>query len=125
MRLIRLTAALLLLVLSAGCGKEPGQGEADQDDPVAQGRKLFMANGCNLCHGPEGRGDGPVARSLSPKPRDFADLSAYKRGPGLEQLEETIQKGLHTGQGIMPAFPNIPSEDRRRLALFIQSLQPK
>ena len=124
MHLIRLTVGLLLLGLGAGCGEET-QGDATQDNPVAQGRKLFMANGCNLCHGPEGRGDGPVARSLNPKPRNFADLSAYKRGPGLEQIEETIQHGLNTGQGIMPAFPNIASEDRHRLALFIQSLQTK
>ncbi|MSR82986.1 MAG: cytochrome c [Candidatus Latescibacteria bacterium] len=124
MRLIRLIAGLLLLGLSAGCGND-NQGETDQDSPVAQGRKLFMANGCNVCHGPEGQGDGPVARSLNPKPRDFAELSAYKRGPGLEQLEETIEKGLTTGQGIMPAFPNIAPEDRHRVALFIQSLQSK
>ena len=123
MHWIRLTAVLLLSLI-AGCGKDK-QGDADQDNPVAQGRKVFMANGCNVCHGPEGRGDGPVARSLSPKPRNFSDLAAYKRGPGLEQIEETIEKGLNLGQGIMPAFPNISPEDRHHLALFIQSLQTK
>lgn len=125
MHWIRLTAGLVLLGLSAGCGKE-GQGDADQENSVAQGRKIFMDNGCNVCHGPEGRGDGPVARNLSPKPRNFSDLAAYKRGPGLAQIEETIEKGLNTGQGItMPAFPIAP-EDRHHLALFIiRSLQPK
>ena len=78
-----------------------------------------------MCHGNDGRGDGPVARNLSPKPRDFADLAGYKRGPGLTEIEETIEKGLNTGQGIMPAFPNVKPEDRRRLALFVQSLQPQ
>ena len=66
-----------------------------------------------------------MARNLSPKPRDFADLAGYKRGPGLTEIEETIEKGLNTGQGIMPAFPNVKPEDRRRLALFVQSLQPQ
>lgn len=122
MGLIPLCAGLLPFALVLGCGKGSEQGEAD---PVAQGRKLYIANGCNVCHGDQGRGDGPVARNLSPKPRDFADLPGYKRGPGLVQIEETIEKGLHTGQGIMPAFPNINPEDRRRLALFVQSLQPK
>jgi high-affinity iron transporter len=86
---------------------------------------LYLANGCNVCHGDQGRGDGPVARNLSPKPRDFADLSAYRRGPELAQIEETIEQGLHTGQGVMPAFPHINPEDRRRLALFVQSLQSR
>lgn len=122
MGLIRLCPGLLLLALAFGCGKGAEQDEAD---PVAQGRKLFIANGCNVCHGNEGRGDGPVALNLKPRPRDFADLPGYKRGPGLAEIEETIEKGLNTGQGIMPAFPNINAEDRRRVALFVQSLQPR
>lgn len=32
---------------------------------------------CSPCHGEEGKGDGPLARSLLPKPRDFS-RGAYK-----------------------------------------------
>ncbi len=32
---------------------------------------------CSACHGEEGKGDGPVARSMLPKPRDFT-RGAYK-----------------------------------------------
>ncbi len=125
MGLTRLCQGFLLIVLALGCSDGVEQGEAGQEDPVVQGRKLFITTGCNVCHGNEGRGDGPVARNLKPKPRDFADLAGYKRGPGLTQIEETIEKGLNSSGGIMPAFPNLKPEDRRLLALFVQSLQPK
>lgn len=115
---------LLCLAWWAGCG-QPGDADlpAGREGEIAQGRQLFIANGCYLCHGEEGHGDGQLARTLTPRPRDFRELSAYKRGPELEQLEETIQKGLGTGQGIMPAYPHLSAEERRRLALFIQSIQ--
>lgn len=32
---------------------------------------------CSACHGEEGHGDGPLARSMLPKPRDFT-RGAYK-----------------------------------------------
>lgn len=112
-------AALLLAGATVGCGGDAGP----EADPIARGRAVYIANGCNVCHGNEGHGDGPVARSLSPKPRNFADRAAYKRGPGLGEIEQTISEGLSVGQGVMPAFPNIGEADRRDLALFIQSLQ--
>jgi copper transport protein len=37
---------------------------------VAAGKKLFQDN-CVTCHGPDGRGDGPAAANLNPKPSDF------------------------------------------------------
>lgn len=40
-------------------------------ESVAIGQELFTEN-CVPCHGPEGRGDGPTAQSLSPPPADFA-----------------------------------------------------
>ena len=40
-------------------------------ESIAIGQELFTEN-CVPCHGPEGRGDGPTAQSLSPPPADFA-----------------------------------------------------
>jgi mono/diheme cytochrome c family protein len=37
---------------------------------VARGRELFQQN-CIVCHGAEGRGDGPQAAQLDPAPSDF------------------------------------------------------
>jgi mono/diheme cytochrome c family protein len=40
-------------------------------DNLAKGKDLFSAN-CSPCHGADGRGNGPAAASLNPKPADFA-----------------------------------------------------
>ena len=55
---------------------------------------------CSACHGEEGKGDGPVARSMLPKPRDFT-RGAYKFRttpsgslPTDEDMYRTISYGI-------------------------------
>jgi len=40
---------------------------------IPGGAQAFAAN-CQSCHGPQGHGDGPVAESLSPRPKNLAAL---------------------------------------------------
>jgi hypothetical protein len=35
------------------------------------GKRVF-AQRCAVCHGPDGKGNGPAAPSMSPRPRDFS-----------------------------------------------------
>ncbi|WP_447976915.1 c-type cytochrome [Candidatus Nitrospira bockiana] len=45
---------------------------AASPDILAQGKALYEGKGtCVNCHGREGRGDGPLASSLDPVPRNF------------------------------------------------------
>lgn len=44
----------------------------DSPDVIENGKALYRGKGtCVNCHGPEGGGDGPVAASLNPSPRNF------------------------------------------------------
>jgi len=40
---------------------------------ASQGEKAFQTN-CQMCHGPQGHGDGPAGQSLDPKPKNLAML---------------------------------------------------
>ena len=42
-------------------------------EAAGEGAKVFKSN-CEMCHGPQGHGDGPAGQSLDPKPRDLAML---------------------------------------------------
>lgn len=53
--------------------------------------EIFKAN-CANCHGPEGRGDGPVAASMNPKPRDYSD-AAWQASVTDDELKRIILKG--------------------------------
>ena len=73
-------------------------------DPVAHGKQIYMAR-CALCHGPEGKGDGPAAAGLNPKPRNHTD-GTYMRSRTDDQLLEVI----HNGKGGMPAWKGVLTE---------------
>jgi mono/diheme cytochrome c family protein len=81
--LSRVLLALLLLI-SFACSKAPS-------GDVAAGKAKFDQN-CALCHGPEGKGDGPGSQGLNPKPRNFHD-AAYMNTRTDEQLHKVIKDG--------------------------------
>src|SRR5438477_4870458 len=64
---------------------------------VAAGEKIYKLR-CTPCHGPQGKGDGPLGKSLNPKPRDHTN-AAYMHSRTDAQLIEVITNG----KGAMPA----------------------
>lgn len=50
------------------------------DESIANGKMLFEQN-CVVCHGAEGRGDGPQAEGLDPKPADLRQHLPYHTDP--------------------------------------------
>lgn len=77
---------------------------------LADGRTLFAAN-CAACHGPQGRGDGPMATSLTPPPRDLA--FATSRPPlGDDFFYWSIAEGGAQFGSAMPAFKGTLKPDQ-------------
>jgi copper resistance protein D len=62
------------------------------DDPatIAFGRALYQAN-CAICHGAQGRGDGPAALTLNPRPFDL-QVHVPQHAPG--ELFYWISNGI-------------------------------
>ena len=73
-------------------------------DEMALGTKVYQER-CVLCHGPEGKGNGPGAAGLDPKPRNHTD-GAYMNARTDDQLIEVIRNG----KGNMPAWGSILSD---------------
>ena len=119
MRLGFIIAATLAIV---GCGDSEETERSAREEAVVRGKALYERYGCAVCHGAEGRGDGPVARSMKPPPRDFRDATAFENGRSLGAISETIRVGvMNKGVG-MPGYPHIPEEERRAIGAYVASL---
>lgn len=87
---------------------------------VASGQALY-AQYCVPCHGPNGKGDGPVGLTLSPRP---ADLTVHT-APGVHpdgQLYDWITNGFLSNP-VMPKFrESLSDEERWHLVNYIRTL---
>ncbi len=87
------------------------------------GRQLYLDYGCALCHGLEGRGDGPNARSFDPRPADFHGPKAFRHGADHDSLRRSIRNGIKEDKSIMPAFEDIPADEMDEIINYLQSLR--
>ena len=99
---------------------------ADVPPDTPTGTRVF-AQRCAVCHGPDGRGNGPAAPSLIPRPRDFTrGQFKYKstpvgQPPSDADLIRTISTGLRASA--MPYWQDILSaEEIREVAAHVKRL---
>jgi cytochrome c553 len=66
---------------------------------------------CVACHGPEGRGDGPAASNLNPKPRDFHNRKWQKSIDDATIARAIVYGGSSVGvSGQMASNPDLEDE---------------
>lgn len=53
--------------------------------------KVVYEKSCVLCHGPQGRGDGPVGKTVTPPAADFTSAASKKKTDA--ELLATIENG--------------------------------
>ena len=129
-------AAAGLLIAAVACSsKSSGVGSSDASPTAASakataavtpatlehGRGLYKVN-CVACHGESGRGDGPGAGALKPKPRDHTDR-AYMSTLTDAEIGKVIQMGgAIKGKPLMPSNPQIKGADLDALVAYVRSL---
>ena len=91
-------------------------------DPITNGKQIFTQI-CTPCHGPEGKGDGPAAVALEPKPRNLTD-PGYMTSLDDRYLFELISRGgVAVGKSAnMPAQPTLSAQDIRNVATYVKTL---
>jgi len=97
------------------------------DAAITDGKVLYGKLSCAMCHGPEGRGDGPSAYSLTDDSgqhipaRDFSKPSGFKSGYATKEIVRTFLTGLNGTP--MPSFNGlIAKDDAWKLAYYVETL---
>jgi len=118
--------AVLLFAVGVAAAQEWKAPETAKSmkNPVAKSAGLKDAQtayerNCALCHGPTGRGDGPAATALNPKPRNFADRTIQSQSDG-----ELYWK-ITEGRGVMPGWRTLPDKARWGLVHYVRWLGDK
>jgi cytochrome c553 len=78
--------------------------------PDAKVRQIF-ATRCASCHGPSGKGDGPIAPSLTPHPRDYSE-AAWQKATTDDAIAAVISRGGAAVQKspMMPPSPDLAAD---------------
>ncbi len=120
--------AIMLVAMAAGaCSKsEPGS-DAKPAAISAEAREVYKTT-CVPCHGESGKGDGPGAVALDPKPRNYTDAK-WQDSITDEQLRKTIiYGGAAVGKSaIMPSQPQLEGKPEvlNGLVAIIRSFKGK
>jgi mono/diheme cytochrome c family protein len=95
---------------------------------IQHGHDLFQKLECWKCHGPEGRGDGPSASTLTDsndqpiRPYNFAEGSRFKCGATNQDIYRIFITGVDGTP--MPSFADvIQPNDAWDLVHFLRTLQ--
>lgn len=144
-RFARLTERLVLgLIVSAGMLLLPRTVMAQQRLGFPAGRGTYMRD-CAVCHGKDGKGDGPYASMLTKKPADLTQLSKKNNGtfpaPRLARIIDGREEVAAHGTRDMPIWgerfaaasraagsnpaPTIASQRIQLLLQYLNTIQEK
>lgn len=91
--------------------------DLDDADVLERGARVF-ANFCQVCHGPQGEGDGPVGQRGVPPP------PSLRTGKSKDMKDGQLFHILTYGQGNMASYASqLSREDRWRVIAHVRSLQ--
>lgn len=66
-------------IIVLGCSGTVFAGQGPTSTSAAAGQGVYV-NYCGSCHGPQARGDGPMAASLTKRPSDLTTISRRNSG---------------------------------------------
>lgn len=94
----------------------PGPAEVPTAKPkvyanAAEAARTIFAERCTPCHGAEGRGDGPSASALNPKPRNYQDVAWQDQATDEAIAKAILEGGAAVGKSpVMPGNPDLKTQ---------------
>ena len=115
-RRAQIERAGLALVLVAAAGASGVAHAADN------ARQTFVEV-CAICHGVGGKGDGPSAAGLNPRPADFTDCAVMQKQSDATLFTIIKRGGQGAGRStVMPAWgDSLPDGQIRELVTLVRS----
>lgn len=89
----------------------------------AQDSAKLFADNCAGCHGPEGKGDGPAAASLSPGPGDFAKTLAGKSEDWVAKIIKGGGTAVNKGPSMPPFGSMLNDAQIKAMATYVMHLR--
>jgi mono/diheme cytochrome c family protein len=111
---------ILLCIIALFIGAALISTKGAQGGEHDRGKNLYK-NKCQMCHGADGKGNGPSASAFNPKPADFADPKFWQRKDINKYITDTIDKG----HGMMPSFDLKPAEIKDIIDYLAHTFKPK
>lgn len=112
---------LVIAIVWVGCAS-PGKDDVPAGSLVgdsASGSTIYSTT-CAQCHGGQGKGDGPGAEHINPKPSDLRVRVRQYDDRGLFLL---IRKGgMFVGKPAMPPSPQLTDDEIKDLIAHLRSL---
>ncbi len=96
-------------------------------DPVASGKDAYEKARCDLCHGAEGKGDGPITTALAAEwgsphlARDLTKGALYEGGSTAEDVYRTLTTGM-PGTPMTSYAGILTDAERGDLARYVASI---
>ncbi len=104
-------------LLMASLGREFPRGGACCE--LATGQALYEAQ-CVACHGRAGKGNGPAAAAMNPRPANLTDAARMAL-----LSDDSLIQVLTQGRKAMPGYQKLLSPEQiRELVFYVRSLKP-
>jgi mono/diheme cytochrome c family protein len=125
---------VVLAVFAAGCDIDDwgpsylGKGQHASQQAFQERGRLGYATYCVGCHGEKGDGNGPAARFMNPKPRDFrVGRLKYTSAPaGSPPSDADYFAALRHGLSAtaMPSWALVPERDLQAIVAYVKTFYP-
>lgn len=94
---------------------------ADDNSVMAKARENYQSY-CAKCHGEQGKGDGPGAAMLKPKPRDYTDCKVMQNKKDEELIKVISDGGESIGMSadMQPWGGTLSADEIRDLVKFVR-----